>query len=106
MFGQKVGTWVSPQTGSFGHTIGSDKPKFKGDKYNKEGKEFAASIVPEMKNLLNAAAGAIEAMGGFAALLNSAGQMYTNSDSHAAFADPAGTMPADGDLYFKDPSKS
>lgn len=55
------------------------------DEYAEEAQRFAASINPKMENVLAAAAGVIEAMGVFAALLDDAGQTYAKADYRSDF---------------------
>jgi hypothetical protein len=55
------------------------------DQLDSEGTQFAQSIIPAMQQLLAAAGNTIEAMGQFTALLNNAGQMYTDTDAQSAF---------------------
>jgi hypothetical protein len=50
-----------------------------------ESKKFAAAVIPQMKHLLAAVDGTVEAMGQFTTLLNNAGQMYTDTDAQSAF---------------------
>ena len=49
--------------------------------YNAEGTDYASSMVPAMESLLQAAGNLIEALGGFNAMLNTAGQMYAETDA-------------------------
>jgi hypothetical protein len=60
------------------------------DQLDSGGKDFAAHIEPQMEYLLQIIGNAIETLGTFTALLNNAGQMYTESDSHSAFPTPDG----------------
>jgi hypothetical protein len=58
------------------------------DQLDSEGKNFAAAVVPQMEQLLQACGNIITAMGQFTALLNNAGQMYTDTDAQSAFTVP------------------
>jgi hypothetical protein len=51
------------------------------------GAQFAAAINPQLIQIMQDAAGAIELMGTFAALLNNAGQTYAEADAQSAFPD-------------------
>jgi hypothetical protein len=53
------------------------------DKFDQEGKDFAASMNPLMEQLLQATGNAIESLGGFNAMLNTAGQLYAETDATA-----------------------
>lgn len=55
------------------------------DPLDSEGQQFAASIDPQMEKLLYHVGAVIEAMGQFNAMLNNAGQMYTEADYNSAF---------------------
>lgn len=89
-FGQNVGTWSHP--GGAAQHAGATS-SWTPDPYDDEAKQFADAITPQMKELLKSCAGVIEAMGGFTALLNNAGQMYTNGDYNSAFSESAPTRP-------------
>lgn len=86
LFGQSVGAvssnsgYTSLAAGGFGTTTTMDP-------LDDEGTQFAASMGPELHNLLVSAAGVIELMGAFSAMLNNAAQMYTYTDSGSAFTD-------------------
>jgi len=85
-FGQGVGTtqWtpsVTPGAGVPG------MPYWSPDKYDDSSQQFADSIIPQMKNLLNSIGNATVAMGQFPALLNNTGQAYATMDNAAAFVD-------------------
>ncbi|WP_328565021.1 hypothetical protein [Streptomyces coelicoflavus] len=84
LFGENVGKWVSGGRGKAANELGRDGPKWEPDKYNESAQQFADSVIPQMKNLLNSVAGAIEAMGAFDALLNNAGQLYATLDRNSA----------------------
>jgi hypothetical protein len=86
IFGQNV-AYVSSNSGYTSLAAGGFGETTTPDPLNDEGKQFAASIGPELHNLLVSAAGVLELMGGFSAMLNNAGQMYTYTDSSAAFTD-------------------
>jgi hypothetical protein len=91
-FGQNVGSWSgkpSPEAVQWG----AQGSTFTPDPYDEEAQKFAAAIDPQMKALLKSCAGVIEAMGGFTALLNNAGQMYTYSDYSSAFPETGATRP-------------
>jgi hypothetical protein len=84
-FGQNVATtqyhpgprpWVDP-----------GEPYSQPDQYDDSSQKFADSIIPQMKNLLNAIGNATVAMGQFPALLNNTGQAYATMDNSAAFVD-------------------
>jgi hypothetical protein len=91
LFGQHVGTWVDGTHGQQATPDTVSAPVWHPDKYDESGQQFAASIVPQMKNLLNAAGGAIEAMGTYNALLNNACQLYATIDRNCAMtAGPGG----------------
>ncbi|NUQ97857.1 MAG: hypothetical protein HOY79_15320 [Streptomyces sp.] len=51
------------------------------------GKQFADAINPQLTQIMQDAAGAIELMGTFTALLNNAGQTYAEADAQSAFPD-------------------
>jgi hypothetical protein len=76
----------------------------KWDPLDDEGKQFAASIEPQMQYLLQMIGNSIETLGTFTALLNNAGQIYAQSDAQSAFPnlDPGSasaisqTLPAQG----------
>jgi hypothetical protein len=55
------------------------------DQLDSEGRQFAAAIDPQMEQLLQSAAGLIEAIGAFTALLNNAGQVYAQADYNSDF---------------------
>ncbi|WP_031525305.1 hypothetical protein [Streptomyces sp. NRRL F-5123] len=87
-FGQQTGQRVA-------NTSPSGQPGYYGghwvaDEADSESVEFAATIIPQMKNLLNTIGNVIEACGQFNALLNNAGQSYASMDLNSAFKD-AGT---------------
>jgi hypothetical protein len=86
LFGQMVGS-VSSNSGYTTLSAGGWGTTTNMDPLDSEGTEFAASIGPELHNLMVSAAGVIELMGAFSAMLNNAGQMYTYTDSSAAFTD-------------------
>ncbi|MCO6000296.1 hypothetical protein [Actinoallomurus rhizosphaericola] len=80
-FGQDVGfTQGTVQTGSMTLQGG-----WRGDPGDDAAQQFADATIPQMKNLLNAIGNAIEAMGGFTALITDAGQSYATMDHKAAF---------------------
>nr|WSX75566.1 hypothetical protein OH826_17775 [Streptomyces sp. NBC_00899] len=85
-FGQLTGHPVAnqPDGGGRGGWYGDS---WVPDAANAESKEFAATIIPQMKNLLNTIGNVIEACGQFNALLNNAGQSYATMDSKAEFKD-------------------
>lgn len=58
------------------------------DSLDAEGKSFAASVNPQMRQLLASVSNVIESMGQFSALLNNAAQMYADTDASAAFPPP------------------
>ena len=58
------------------------------DNLDPEGKSFAASVDPQMQQLLASVSDIVESMGQFNALLNNAAQMYTDTDASAAFPAP------------------
>jgi hypothetical protein len=59
-----------------------------GDKLDSEGKSFASAVIPQIQQMLYAIGNSIEAMGQFSALLNNAGQMYTDTDAQSSFPSP------------------
>ncbi|MEV6536788.1 hypothetical protein AB0M86_45780 [Streptomyces sp. NPDC051639] len=60
---------------------------FDPSKYAEESKAFAESVIPQMKNLLNAIGNTSVAMGQFPALLNNSGPAYAAMDNASAFVD-------------------
>ncbi|MFE1856694.1 hypothetical protein [Streptomyces sp. NPDC059489] len=83
-FGQDAGK-VMPGAGL--PTGGNGADWWQPSKYDEESQAFADSIIPKMKNLLNAVGNATVAMGQFAALLNNSGQAYATMDNASAFVD-------------------
>jgi hypothetical protein len=85
-FGQGAGTtqWT-PSSGGPGSAPGM--PYWQPDEYDDSSQQFADSIIPQMKNLLNAIGNATVAMGQFPALLNNTGQAYATMDNSSAFVD-------------------
>lgn len=82
-FGQQAGYSEPQETNSpYYHPMGFDP-----DTYDQEAAEFAAAIVPQMKNLLNSIGHTVEACGQFTALLNNAGQTYATIDNNSVFRD-------------------
>jgi len=59
------------------------------DNLDSEAQQFATDITAEMTQVLQAVGNTIEVIGQFTALLNAAGQMYTETDYLSAFTDPA-----------------
>lgn len=93
LFGQRVGTVDTDFTvgGKSGdESLVGPTDKITWDKLDQNGKDFAATMNPQLHNLLVSAAGVIELMGGFTAMLNNAGQMYTQTDNSSAFAQTVG----------------
>jgi hypothetical protein len=84
LFGQQTGHWAANTSDHQSSWLGDH---WVADEHAKESQEFAASIVPQMKNLLNNIGNVIEACGQFNALLNNAGQTYATIDSKAEFKD-------------------
>jgi hypothetical protein len=84
LFGQQTGHWVANTSD---HQSGYLGDHWVADGHAKESQEFAASIIPQMKNLLNNVGNVIEACGQFNALLNNAGQTYATIDHKAEFKD-------------------
>jgi hypothetical protein len=83
-FGQQTGHFETNQ----GLGVAAwDSQHWVPDGFDSESQEFAASIVPQMKNLLNNIGNVIEACGQFNALLNNAGQVYATIDHNAEFKD-------------------
>jgi hypothetical protein len=83
-FGQQTGHWETNQ----GLGMGAwNSQHWVPDDYSGESQEFAAAIVPQMKNVLNSIGNVIEACGQFNALLNNAGQIYATIDHNAEFKD-------------------
>jgi hypothetical protein len=87
LFGQRVGSEQEYETANA--WTGSNKSHYfwQADPYDESSQQFADTVIPQMKNLLNGIGNAIEAMGGFNALLNDAGQAYATMDHNAAFPD-------------------
>ncbi|MEV5753693.1 hypothetical protein AB0L00_38235 [Actinoallomurus sp. NPDC052308] len=80
-FGQDVGfTQGTVQTGTITFQGG-----WVPDPGDDAAQQFADATIPQMKNLLNAIGNAIEAMGGFTALITDAGQSYATMDNKAVF---------------------
>lgn len=93
IFGQIVGTGGGgsgdPRNGDKKSSfMGGDSP-LKYDPLDSEGKAFAQTIIPQMEQILQAIGNTIETMGQFTALLNNAGQMYTEADAGSAFPPPS-----------------
>jgi hypothetical protein len=82
-FGQKIGHDQDTQ----GNSYAAHSWSWVEDQYDTESVDFAAAIIPQMKNLLNSIGNAIEACGQFNALLNNAGQIYATIDRNAEFKD-------------------
>jgi hypothetical protein len=104
-FGQNVGKWHEGLQGSPTTTPHPGGPRTSGgengvpgdygrgmswkpDPLDSESVSFAESINPQLTKLLEQIAGAVEVMGSFNALLNNAGQMYTEADYSSAYHNP------------------
>lgn len=74
-----------PTVGPPGRAQAAFGPSGDLDPLDSEGQQFAASIDPQMQKLLFQVGAVIEAMGHFNAMLNNAGQMYTDADYNSAF---------------------
>ena len=86
IFGQVVGTYSKPNPDK---KVSWNEPTgVTYDKLDSEGTAFASAIIPQMKQLLEAVGNITEAMGQFTALLNTTGQMYTDTDAQSAFPPP------------------
>ena len=83
-FGQQLGTYVTDQGPA---PAAWNSQHWEDDEYDQEAQEFAAAIIPQMKNLLNSIGNVVEACGQFNALLNNAGQIYATVDHNAEFKD-------------------
>jgi hypothetical protein len=85
IFGQIVGT--QPNVGdNKASWLTGDGVTY--DKLDSEGTSFANAVNPQMEHLLQAVGNTVEALGYFTALLNNAGQMYTETDAQSAFPPP------------------
>lgn len=94
LFGQNVGATGTNINagGKLGDETGRNaSPETNWDDLDKNSVKFAASMNPQLHNLVVSAGNAIELMGHFAAMLNNAGQMYTSTDANSAFTAPGGT---------------
>jgi hypothetical protein len=107
IFGQIVGSktipqGLTPQQGSgspsdnipTGNMDGDSGSSVTMDPLDSEGQQFAGAINPAMEQLLQVIASTVETMGTFGAMLNNAGQMYTDGDATSAFPAPDGTAQA------------
>ncbi|MFJ3639688.1 hypothetical protein ACIPRD_08040 [Streptomyces sp. NPDC090108] len=86
-FGQKAGTYGVAVTTDAQSQLMPHNETFNPSKYDGESQAFADSIIPKMKNLLNAIGNTSVAMGQFPALLNNSGQAYATMDNASAFVD-------------------
>lgn len=86
IFGQIVGSYQNPGDGKASILAKNDGLTY--DSLDSEGTSFAAAVNPQMQQLLETIGNTIEAMGQFTALLNNAGQMYTDTDAQSAFPSP------------------
>ncbi|MEV6537138.1 hypothetical protein AB0M86_47665 [Streptomyces sp. NPDC051639] len=86
-FGQDAGQYGVAVTTDAQSQLMPHNETFDPSKYDAESKAFAESIIPKMKNLLNAVGNATVAMGQFPALLNNTGQAYATMDNASAFVD-------------------
>jgi hypothetical protein len=84
-FGQGVGMSTGVAKGSKASEI---YPTEKADPLDQEGVKFAAAINPQMGKLLKAAGNMIESLGVFTAMINKAGQYYTDADAQSTFPPP------------------
>jgi hypothetical protein len=87
IFGQEVGKTprINPGGEPGQGPPGNLPPPTFPDKLDSEGRDFAASINPQMQSLLAQLGAVIEAMGQFDALLNNSFQMYAYTDHSSAF---------------------
>ncbi|SCE50648.1 hypothetical protein GA0115240_17142 [Streptomyces sp. DvalAA-14] len=88
LFGQDVGSTEAVITGNYAGGGGTNTPEFVLDPLDDESTAFAAQINPQMEAKLVDAGNVIELMGTFTALLNNAGQTYTETDSISVFPTP------------------
>jgi hypothetical protein len=88
IFGQIVGSEEYHPDTKYNETVGQVGNVVTFDNLDKEGTNFAAAINPQMEYLLQSVGNAIEAMGAFTAMLDDAGQMYTDADSQSKFPPP------------------
>ncbi|MFC4034815.1 hypothetical protein ACFO3J_25595 [Streptomyces polygonati] len=88
LFGQNVGSTEAVITGTYAGGGGTNTPEFILDPLDDESTAFAAAMNPQMEAKLVEAGNVIELMGTFTALLNNAGQTYTETDAISVFPAP------------------
>jgi hypothetical protein len=85
LFGQNVETSTGVAPGSKASEI---YPTEEADPLDQEGVKFAAAVNPQMSYLLQQVGTMVEALGTFTAMINKAGQYYTDTDAQSAFPPP------------------
>jgi hypothetical protein len=85
-FGQYVGTLQKTNPDNKAGSMQATTVIY--DDLDTEAQQFATDITAEMTQVLQAIGNTIEVIGQFTALLNAAGQMYTETDYLSAFTDP------------------